>query len=335
MLYKMEQFSKDNNKDYNKVKDTKNIIFLDIDGVLQPLESRKRFAHDLEKTAAYLAEKYKDDAYLTLDPYDVGAVYYDWDYAAIGALRKLVEETRSSIVVHSSWISSKNVAQLKALFRLYDLDSFIIDRVNPKLRKEEAIKEYLNHHQDIGQYIVIDDDYFVFLEFGYQGCLTKDFFKAGDYEYCMYIFMHSFRFEHTKQDEASYIRLYSSYSNHEEYEAASMRYKLISIKSEKNLQFCLFDVSVNHSYSFCLILLNYAVHYFSTQNIVYMISNSNDILNQNSNIASQQELRLYNKETYSSERMNITTVSVRIGWYSPLLHDNSLLIMNELKQIKK
>ena len=54
------------------------VIFLDIDGVLQPYSFRDRFNHDLDKLQKELAVKYNDEAYLQMDKYDIGAVFYDW-----------------------------------------------------------------------------------------------------------------------------------------------------------------------------------------------------------------------------------------------------------------
>lgn len=45
----------------------KNIIFLDIDGVLQPYDQRKRFDHDLDKLVDYLCDKYNDPIYGEMD----------------------------------------------------------------------------------------------------------------------------------------------------------------------------------------------------------------------------------------------------------------------------
>ena len=37
------------------------IIFLDIDGVLQPYDNSERFNHDLKDTVKKIAEKYNED----------------------------------------------------------------------------------------------------------------------------------------------------------------------------------------------------------------------------------------------------------------------------------
>ena len=54
------------------------VIFLDIDGVLQPPSKQTRFKHDPEDLRRSLAGRFGDETYLGMDKYDLGAVYYDW-----------------------------------------------------------------------------------------------------------------------------------------------------------------------------------------------------------------------------------------------------------------
>ena len=62
------------------------MIFLDIDGVLQPYDNTERFKHDLKETVEEVSKKFDDKIYFTMDPYDVAAVYYDWDDKAVRLL---------------------------------------------------------------------------------------------------------------------------------------------------------------------------------------------------------------------------------------------------------
>ena len=48
------------------MKKTRHVIFLDIDGVLQPWGRQDRFNHDLEQLKKDLASKYNNDEYLQL-----------------------------------------------------------------------------------------------------------------------------------------------------------------------------------------------------------------------------------------------------------------------------
>ena len=103
------------------------VIFLDIDGVLQPGVNESRFKHDMDALKEELARKYHEPAYLELDKYDVAAVYYDWDAEAVSRLKHLIEETKAEIVLSSDWRHSKNLEQMKLLFRIHDLDGYLTE----------------------------------------------------------------------------------------------------------------------------------------------------------------------------------------------------------------
>lgn len=77
-------------------------------------------------------------------PYDIGAVYYDWDDKAIQLLKDCLDEASAKIVISSGWRDFNNEEKLKALFKIHDLDSYIID-VLPKGNKETVIADYLRN----------------------------------------------------------------------------------------------------------------------------------------------------------------------------------------------
>ena len=62
-----------------RIKKLRKVIFLDIDGVLQPGGRQNRFDHAMEKLREDLVVKYNNNIYLEIDRYDLGAVYHDWD----------------------------------------------------------------------------------------------------------------------------------------------------------------------------------------------------------------------------------------------------------------
>jgi hypothetical protein len=135
------------------------VIFLDIDGVLQPGYSQKRFDIDRIALRSELAVSV-DNGIAHLDEYDVAAVYCDWDKKAVERLNNLVDITSAEIVISSAWRSSKNLNQLRSLFKIHKLDTFIADitKVLDSKRVEE-IQEYLTRHTDIGTFAILDDDY--------------------------------------------------------------------------------------------------------------------------------------------------------------------------------
>ena len=139
------------------------VIFLDIDGVLQPPERQTRFKHDLEELRRSLADRFDDANYLSMDRYDLGAVYYDWDSEAVERLRTLCTDFDAHIVVSSDWRRSKSVGQLQALFRVHGLHAYVTDATKeidgPPHYRAGEVKEYLDSHPEIDRFVIIDDGY--------------------------------------------------------------------------------------------------------------------------------------------------------------------------------
>ena len=138
------------------------MVFLDIDGVLQPTSSQKRFEHDLGALRESLAERYGVE-YREFNEYDLGAVVHDWHAEAVARLRTLCEDHDAWIVVSSDWRQSRSVAQLRTLFRLHDLHHLVVDRTGaphnaPHYRAGE-VKQYLDAHPEIERFVIIDDRY--------------------------------------------------------------------------------------------------------------------------------------------------------------------------------
>ena len=136
-------------------------IFLDIDGVLQPLSSQKRFKYDLEELRKQLAISYKNEQYLEMDPYDLGAVYYDWDKEAVERLRKICTDFDAGIIITSDWRIYSPLSRLKDYFHLHDLDIYIkgeISREGGGFRNEK-VADYLKDHSDIHRFVILDDAY--------------------------------------------------------------------------------------------------------------------------------------------------------------------------------
>ena len=71
-------------------RDGRKVIFLDIDGVLQPKGQQDRFDHDMKVLPKQMAEKYHEDEYLSIGRHDLGAVLYDWHPDAVANLKKLI-----------------------------------------------------------------------------------------------------------------------------------------------------------------------------------------------------------------------------------------------------
>ena len=139
------------------------VIFVDIDGVLQPAGNQRRFRYDLDALKRELADELENDAYLEHDKYDLGAIRYDWDTGAVERLRKLCEDFGAQIVVSSDWRIGKPVATLKEYFHIHGLGSHVRDKTTDKqgpLRDRAGeIREYLDTHREIERFVIVDDQY--------------------------------------------------------------------------------------------------------------------------------------------------------------------------------
>lgn len=181
-----------------------NVIFLDIDGVLQPGNSQDRFSHDMEQLQEQLSNEW-DPGYSELNRYDIAAVYYDWDSEAVAHLRALCEEAPAKLVISSNWRESKSIEELKLLFRLQDLDGYVVD-ATPELShctRDMEIEAYLVAHPEVQRFAVLDDAYISDLkrrfprEFVY--CRFK--LEAEHYEQALAVFAEPLR-EDAEQAEA-------------------------------------------------------------------------------------------------------------------------------------
>jgi len=135
------------------------IIFLDIDGVLQP-DVQKRFSHNLDELKQKFIAQNKE--FETLDKYDLGAVYYDWDQTAIALLKQLCEKTGAKFVISSDWRINKNLQKLKLLFSIHGMEEYVFDTLPNKwtdLHRSQEIQNHLQAHEEITRFVVIDDTY--------------------------------------------------------------------------------------------------------------------------------------------------------------------------------
>ena len=137
------------------------IIFLDIDGVLQPTCSQKRFDHikEIDDVRDRLIAEYQSEIYREVDKYDLAAVVYDWNESAVELLKRLLDECDAKIVLSSDWRRSKNESIMRALFKIHGLDGYFLESLDYETYPDKAvdIAIYLEKHPEAKRYVVIDD----------------------------------------------------------------------------------------------------------------------------------------------------------------------------------
>lgn len=152
------------------------VLFLDIDGVLQPGSSQERFKHINEMDTLYkkLFDEYGVD-YSSYFKYDVAAVYYDWDKESLRELRRILDTTGAKIVISSDWRQRKPISCLQNFFRIYGMADYVVDytpdfdhEACKEFRKTEKYKgvyecrcieilEYVKKHPEIKKWVALDD----------------------------------------------------------------------------------------------------------------------------------------------------------------------------------
>ena len=139
------------------------VIFLDIDGVIQPLWQQKRFNHmdEIEELAIELDAKIPGHSYydyVTKDKYpeskqdsysrkcNLGAVCFDWSEKAINYLKDILEKHNAKIVISSDWRDFGERA-VRAFLAIYNLEKYfygMLDGISydPPTERQEKARDY-------------------------------------------------------------------------------------------------------------------------------------------------------------------------------------------------
>ena len=138
------------------------IVFLDIDGVLQPHDSENRFYMSDKSLVDELSKKHNIN-YSDYSIYDVMAVYYDWDEQAIARLKYILEKTNAKIIISSDWRSEKKPNKMADLLEIHGLGKYWFadneinhDYIPNPQRRALEIKNSLAKYP-IEDFVVLDD----------------------------------------------------------------------------------------------------------------------------------------------------------------------------------
>lgn len=110
-------------------------LFLDIDGVLQPKSSQKRFEH-LEEIPALCRQLNLDHPagfdYAAFGSnsiaakYDIAAVRFDWDLLSVERLHHIMSTTGAVIILSSDW-REKGLDSMRGLLDMHNLGKYLRD----------------------------------------------------------------------------------------------------------------------------------------------------------------------------------------------------------------
>lgn len=144
----------------------KNILFLDINGVIQPAWNKNRFEKNNQQIKNKLVATI-DEQLIHENEEDVATIYYDWDKNAIELVKQILDKHNANIVVSSMWRYRRTIDKLKTIFKIHQLDTYIVDKTEIlENNRPLEIQAYLDKNKDINKYAIIDDlDYGLSLAF--------------------------------------------------------------------------------------------------------------------------------------------------------------------------
>ena len=157
------------------VEESRSIIFLDIDGVISPIDvSNHHVPVYREWYYRYEAKKYLRKHQFSILPYDIYLVKKYWNRQAIGRIKRLAKVTNSRIVMTSTWCKTySNTNQMRNLLRMVGLDDVYLDNAYQP-NKAAGVRDYLNRHPEVETYVIFDDQD----EWGLQQGFDKHFLRT-------------------------------------------------------------------------------------------------------------------------------------------------------------
>ncbi len=169
-----------------------NVVFLDIDGVLQPYNSCYRFDNLSNNQILELSKKWNVD-YSKYGIDEVSAAYYDWEEQAICRLKHILKETNSKIIVSSDWRSKEQPYKMRDLLAIHYLaDYWYGDNAilgvgfgGAEVRAKE-IEDSLNKYP-IDNFVVLDDMPELGCYFPDNSVITSNYISLNNMNKCVRI----------------------------------------------------------------------------------------------------------------------------------------------------
>ena len=173
-----------------------NIVFLDIDGVIQPYNAQARFymrKEDCKNTLMKLETDFPNTDYSQYDISDVIATLYDWNNQAVARIKYILDSTNSKIIVSSDWRSEKLPNKMHDLLQIHNLgdywykDNIILRDFNSlseirHLEIEDSLKKY-----PIDNYVIIDDMKELYNYYLENTIITNNYISISDMNDCIKI----------------------------------------------------------------------------------------------------------------------------------------------------
>lgn len=144
----------------------KKVIFLDIDGVVQPYANMNQGSNrDAIALRKYLA-RYLNPDIASLPAATVRAVYEDWHQPSLQRLRLLLSQHEAVIVISSSWRECESIQTLRTIFSIHGLGVYIAGTTPILTHRVTEIAAFLKEHPSVERFVIFDDD---------------EFYKLGEY----------------------------------------------------------------------------------------------------------------------------------------------------------
>lgn len=148
------------------------IIFLDIDGVINPYMYDEMVKEEPDLPHKLAKEKNNPNIE-KISAFTVTQVYHCFDSKACSYIKRLLDEFQAKIVVTSSWRVFYPFLEMQAILDLQNLGKYMIGATdNNRKPRYQQIYDYIDENH-IDAYIVIDD-FNMAKYFGYRFIHTKN-----------------------------------------------------------------------------------------------------------------------------------------------------------------